>query len=98
MQCHASKACCSIRYLASVFSVVRCHAGAIQVEPISTRRLTRSIFMKRVLPITRPELRSTEQIPPTPGSVVRSCLVHKSMKVLRRLHGVGNPAKDIFQL
>ena len=49
----------SMRYLASVLTAVRCHAGAIQVEPISTRRLARSIFMKRVLPITLPELRST---------------------------------------
>ncbi len=41
-----------MRYLASVLTAVRCHKGTIQVEPISTRRLTRSIFMKRVLPIT----------------------------------------------
>src|ERR1700733_2076047 len=58
-QPHVSKARPSIRYLASVFTPLRCQAGAIHVDPISTRRFTRSIFMKRVLPITFPDERST---------------------------------------
>ena len=45
-----SKACLSIRS----FTAVPCHAGAIQVQPISTRRCAGVMLPKRVLPITRP--------------------------------------------
>jgi hypothetical protein len=58
-QAISSKACRSIRYLASVLTKVFCQEAEIQVLPISSLRLTRSIFQKRVEPMTRPVSRST---------------------------------------
>ena len=42
LQPRRPKACSSINSLASVFTPVRCQAGATHVQPISTRRLNRS--------------------------------------------------------
>jgi len=41
-----------------VFTAVLCHGGMIHVEPISTWRFGRSMFMNRVLPTICPDFRS----------------------------------------
>lgn len=48
-----SKAKHSIRNLASVLTKVRCHDAESQVHPISSFLCCRSIFQKRVEPMTR---------------------------------------------
>lgn len=45
-------------YFASVFTAVLCQCGTIHVEPISTWRFGRSMFMNRVLPTICPDFRS----------------------------------------
>jgi hypothetical protein len=50
MNFHCSKACVSIRYLASVLIAVCHHLGFSHVQPISARRFSQSMLAKRVLP------------------------------------------------
>lgn len=75
----------SIVYLASVFTRVRCQQGAIQVDPISARRFARSMFMKRVLPITFPEffslVRKATDSPRSGSASVYSTILLKSAGV-----------------
>ncbi len=80
----------------SVLQAVRCQAGAIQVDPISALRLGTSMFMKRVLPMTVPEARSTvAKTMDSPELLFGEGAVHVAVEVVWRLHRVGNPAKDV---
>ena len=95
---HSSNAWRSIRYFASVFTAVRCQAGAIHVEPISTRRLARSMFMKRVLPITWPEAAlDGGEHDGLATMLLNVRLLDKLNEVFAVLHAIGNPVEDIFE-
>src|SRR5579872_1388538 len=95
MQPHSSKAWRSIKYLASVFTAVLCHAGAIQVDPISTRRLAIDVHETRTanrlsrFPLNRHEHQRLAAL------LLEQRFVRPSFEILGCPHGVGNPAKDI---
>src|ERR1039458_8152709 len=90
-QFQTSKAWRSIRYLASVFTAVRCHAGAIHVEPI---------FHPAIDAVDVHEASAADH---QPGTALDGCkhdrlaafllvkgLLHETLKVFARLYAVVN--------